>query len=115
MKLQDMIIATVNDGKKRNINRRMHLDFGQFSKLQSCWRVYYQNGILTLSHWGTYILVYDCKGYNLINALITSKSDRDGIQLALDYIADGLQAHYYPSKRYGTIEDTRDHTLVYKG
>jgi hypothetical protein len=115
MKLQDMIIATVNDGKERNMNRRMNLGFGEFGDLRSCWRVSYDNDILTLSHWGTDILVYDCKGYTLISSLITSKSDADGIQLALDYIADGLQSHYYPSKDYGTIEDTRDHTNVYQG
>lgn len=115
MKLQDMVITTINDGKERNINRRMNLGYGQISELQSCWHVSFNNDIFTLTHWGTDILIYDYKNASLISALITSKSDRDGIQLALDYISDGMEVHYYPSKYFGTIVNSHDDTIVYQG
>ena len=115
MKLNDMIIATIDDGKERNVSKRMNLGYGERGKLQSCWNVSFDNDIFTLTHWGTDILVYDYKNASLISALITSKSDRDGIQLALDYIADGLDVHYYPSKEFGTIVNSHDDTIVYQG
>lgn len=115
MKLNDMIIETINDGKERNINRRKNLDFGVKGEIQSCWHVSYNDNVFTLTHWGTDILVYDYKNASLISALITSKSDRDGIQLALDYLSDGLDVHYYPSKEYGTIVNSYDNIVIYQG
>lgn len=119
MKLNDMIIKTIKDGKERNVNRRMDLGFEAtgklMGKLQSCWHVSYNNNIFTLTHWGTDILTYDYKNDSLVSALITSKSDRDSIQLALNYISDGLDVHYYPSKEFGTIVNSHDDTVVYQG
>ena len=115
MKIQDMIIKTIDDGKERNINRRKNLGYGQVSELQSCWNVSYNNNIFTLTHWGTDILVYDYDKCMLVSALITSKSDRDGIQMALDYLSDGMEVHYYPSKYYGTIVNNHDDMIVYQG
>lgn len=115
MKLNDMIIATIDDGNERNVNRRVPLDFGVKGKLQSCWHVSFDNDIFTLTHWGTDILIYDYKNASLISALITSKSDRDGIQMALDYLSDGLDVHYYPSKYFGTIVNSHDDMVVYQG
>jgi len=115
MKLQDMIIKTIDDGKERNINRRMAWGFGATGELQSCWHVSFNNNIFTLTHWGTDILVYDYDNCMLVSALITSKSDRDGIQLALDYLSDGLDVHYYPSKEFGTIVNGHDDMIVYQG
>ena len=115
MKLNDMIIKTIKDGKERNVNRRMTWGFGATGKLQSCWNVSFDNNIFTLTHWGTDILTYDYKNDSLVSALITSKSDRDGIQMALDYIADGLDVHYYSSKEFGTIVNSHDDTIVYQG
>jgi len=115
MKLNDMIIKTIDDGKERNINRRKNLDFGLRGALQSCWHVSFKDNIFTLTHWGTDILVYDYDKCMLLSALITSKSDRDGIQMALDYLSDGLDVHYYPSKYYGTIVNSHDDMIVYQG
>jgi len=119
MKLQDMIIATIKDGKERNVNRRMDLGFevtGRLiGKLQSCWHVSFKDNIFTLTHWGTDILVYDYDKCMLVSALITSKSDRDGIQMALDYLSDSMEVHYYPSKYFGTIVNGHDDTIVYQG
>jgi len=110
-----MIIKTIKDGKERNVNKRMNLGWGQVSELQSCWYVSFDNNIFTLTHWGTDILVYDYDKCKLVSALITSKSDRDGIQLALDYLSDGMDVHYYPSKDFGTIVNSHDDTIVYQG
>jgi len=115
MKLNDMIIKTIDDGKERNINRRMSLDFGIKEALRSCWNVSFNNNIFTLTHWGTDILVYDYDKCMLVSALITSKSDRDGIQMALDYLSDSMEVHYYPSKYFGTIVNGHDDTIVYQG
>lgn len=115
MKLQDMIIATINDSKERNVNRRMNLDYGERGALQSCWHVSFNNNIFTLTHWGTDILVYDYDNCTLVSALITSKSNRDGIQMALDYLSDGMNVHYYPSKEFSTIVNSHDDMTVYQG
>jgi len=45
MKLQDMIIKTIDDGKERNINRRKNLDFGIKGALGACWHVSFKDNI----------------------------------------------------------------------
>lgn len=106
-----MVIKTVNNIVEKalstgyaNINGRMAQGWGYFGELESKYRATYENGILSLEHWGTEILNVDVVGKTVIAYYMESKSDRDAIVSALDLLkVPYIKVSYRPSLGFGEI------------
>ena len=71
--------------------------YGGVGRLQEQWHVIDNAEGFELRHWGTTILALDNHG-GIVDVYGESKSDRDALNQAFDYLHTNCHAHYYPSR-----------------
>ena len=85
--------ARVNGESNKNGRPAMYGGVGQ---LQEQWHVIDNGKQFELRHWGTAILTTDNGG--IVDVYGESKSDRDALNQAFDWLHTNCHAHYYPSR-----------------
>jgi len=86
------------NGESNKNGRIIEYDFGHVYKgeLREQWHVIDDGKQFELRHWGTTILATDNGA--IVDVYGESKSDRDALNQAFDYLNTNCHAHYYPSK-----------------